>query len=96
MGSVCVTPTGYADNDEDCDDSDANINPGVLITYYYDGDDDGYGDDSKTMDISACDSPPALYVLLGGDCIDNAKSINPGADEIPNNQVDENCDGVIE
>ncbi|WP_036384488.1 MopE-related protein [Muricauda sp. MAR_2010_75] len=96
LGSACVSPTGYADNNMDCNDSDVNINPGVELTYYRDADDDGYGKDSETLMISTCDSPPALYALEGGDCNDASKGINPGVDEIPNNQVDENCDGVIE
>jgi len=34
------------------------------------------------------------YTLAGGDCNDNNKKINPKAEEILGNNIDENCDGA--
>ena len=45
--SICAQPTGYADNDEDCDDEEAGINPSAeeLCLDLIDQDCDGYEDD---------------------------------------------------
>lgn len=58
-----------------------------LVTYYYDGDMDGYGE----VELLSCD-PPTGYVLQGGDCADDNPAVNPGAAE-ECSFADENCDG---
>lgn len=62
-----------------------------------DVDGDGFGDDSLRLDQEA--DPGAPYIerpdnVQGQlDCDDNDSAINPGAQEIHGNAVDENCDG---
>ncbi len=80
--------------DGDDDDCDGSIDESDAIdesTWYYDGDDDGYGTDDTTR--TSCDAPSG-YVGTGGDCDDADPAYNPGATEDdctdPN---DYNCDG---
>ena len=76
--------------DNDCDgaiDEDATVN-----TYYYDADGDGYGDLSNSIIVCA-NNVPSNYVLNGLDCDDGNNNIYPGATEIPDNGIDEDCDG---
>lgn len=79
---------------EVCDgkDNDCNgdVDDGVLNTYYLDADSDLWGDPSK--EYYACAKPPG-YSDNVGDCNDKSPTIHPGAADIPNNNVDENCDG---
>jgi hypothetical protein len=58
-----------------------------LVTYYSDGDGDGYG----TNETLSCDKP-AGYAAEGGDCDDDNPAVNPGATELCS-FADENCDG---
>jgi hypothetical protein len=75
--------------DNDCDGS---TDEGLQFTdYYVDGDNDGYGTGASN---SYCDDPGVGYATQNGDCNDNNSAVNPNAVDIPNNGMDENCDGV--
>ncbi|MBL4669648.1 MAG: discoidin domain-containing protein [Flavobacteriales bacterium] len=99
---------GYTE-DVDCDDNNPNVNPGATeicdgidnncdgvidegfsTTFYADLDKDGFGDINST--IKACEAPNG-YVDNRTDCDDTNAGINPDETDIPNNGIDEDCDG---
>jgi hypothetical protein len=90
---ACSKPSGYVLNNSDCDDTNPNINPNTV--WFEDKDADGY---STGNTITQCKQPEG-YVLasnLAGsdeDCDDENPEIYPGATEIPNDGIDQDCDG---
>ena len=88
----------YAGANEVCDDKDNDCDGDVdedavdQVTWYVDGDLDGFGDDDSAT--TSCEQPPGT-TLVGGDCDDGRSGVNPGADE-DCDAVDEDCNGLID
>ncbi len=73
------------------DDCDTLIDDGATggTTWYYDADGDGYGGSATTQ--VACDQP-ASYYATSDDCDDAAIAVNPGAAEVCEDGLDNDCD----
>ncbi|MDP4731717.1 MAG: T9SS type A sorting domain-containing protein, partial [Flavobacteriales bacterium] len=69
------------------------IDEGVQTVYFIDNDGDTYGNPS--VSILAC-TQPIGYTPDDTDCNDTDANINPGAEDIGGNGIDENCDGEID
>jgi hypothetical protein len=67
----------------------AHAVPGQLA--YRDRDGDGFGDEVTRRLVHG--PIPAGHVAVGGDCNDQRASLHPWAEEVPDDGVDQNCDG---
>ncbi len=75
--------------DNDCD---IDIDEGLaILNYFIDTDQDNFGAGNM---LSFCQDPGVGYSTIDGDCDDSNPTIYPGATEILNNSIDENCDGT--
>jgi hypothetical protein len=88
----------FADMDEDgiCDSQDncpTVANPDqAFFEWYIDLDEDGFGQDSL---VATCLATPSTgYSSMNTDCDDTNPDINPEALDIPDNGIDEDCDGA--
>ena len=82
--------------DDDCDDSTDEEGAVDCTEYYFDHDVDGFGVTAKMRCL--CPNDPAHLTgsydaLVGEDCDDNDRDINPSEVEICDQSDDENCDG---
>lgn len=109
--SVIGPQEGYVDNNTDCDDTNAAINPGAqeicneIDDNCNDQIDEGVlntffadadGDTyGDAADTTEACSAPEGYVADSSDCDDDNAAVNPGAEEICN-EVDDNCNGQID
>ncbi|MBX5480551.1 MAG: putative metal-binding motif-containing protein, partial [Myxococcaceae bacterium] len=106
---ACFAPPGSATVGGDCNDGNANVHPnaaevcddidnncngqvdeGVKMTWYQDNDLDGFGDPAHS--VTDCMQPPNTS-MVGTDCNDDDDLIRPGAMEVCDNQIDEDCTG---
>jgi hypothetical protein len=90
-----VDPGGtIGDDTEICDgidnDGDGEIDEGLLVSFFWDMDADGWGASNGV----GCEVPEGA-VLISGDCEDDNPAVHPEAEELCND-VDDNCDGQID
>lgn len=76
--AVILSSVGICTSEKECPEQ----------VWYLDADGDGFGNANESL--VSCEGMDG-YVLLSGDCDDQNAAINPDAEEIVGNGVDENC-----
>lgn len=77
--------------DADCDDADPAL--GAAQTWFLDDDADGFGRDDVTQTVC---TEPAGWSITGGDCDDLRADVHPGAVEVCNDGVDDDCNSLAD
>ncbi len=93
---VSTTPDPDGDGDgytsaEDCDDADANVNPGAIEDPSNGIDDDCDGEIDEQLSKDDLDGDG--YAEADGDCDDGDAEVNPAAVEVWYDGVDQDCSG---
>ena len=79
--------------DNDCDEP-PEVDEGLeFVNWFGDGDGDGFGSGVAHPDNPLCASPGPGWADNDLDCDDSDPSTHPGANEIPDDGVDNDCDG---
>ncbi|MFH2006562.1 MAG: putative metal-binding motif-containing protein [bacterium] len=90
----------FTEEDGDCDDTDPSVYPfapeggapGVHEPDGIDNDCDGIIDNH----LPTYDDDGDGYTERQGDCNDHDRNMNPGAIDVPGNEIDEDCNGVAD
>ncbi len=105
LSVACTAPEDFVADDSDCGDDDARVYPGAPEVC------DGRDDDCDTaLPADESDADGDGYVACtvdaggwggqtitgGDDCDDTDAAIFPGADEVPDDGVDQDCSGLDE
>ena len=112
MIEACDPPEGYVESSDDCDDEnpdaypdaeevcdeidnncDGDIDEDLTLLVFLDQDEDGFGDAASLIEVCELE---VGYSLTGGDCDDIDSTINPDADELCDDGMDNNCDGLVD
>ena len=83
----CAAPDGYADNHDDCDDTD--VLSWREAAWFEDLDGDGYGVGESEIRCAGYGTSE-----VDGDCDDSRGDVYPGAEPVCGNGVDDDCDGL--
>jgi hypothetical protein len=89
----CFAPSGYAADNTDCDDGNAEWH--ALLDYFRDADGDGWGAGDPHNKCEPGIVGGFIEVPIDGDCDDEDPAINPDAVELCA-EVDENCNELEE
>ncbi len=89
--AACVVPNGFVDDDNDCDDTLAYVNPFAFEVC------DGLDDDCDTLVDNLDDRDEDGFIACGPtpDCDDSYPNVFPGANEVCDGR-DNSCNGLVD
>jgi len=82
--------------DNDCNGAADDVGEEGCLHFHKDADNDGYGAEEDYICACFPDEEEGYVVTQGGDCDDDDEDVNPDAEEVCGDQIDNNCDGIKE